>query len=173
MAHTALAQAVGLRREVVFTQYSPLSTNAELARRLLSPLTAARLPAILARTGKALREQPIDLADERFVVYVPAKAPPAGYALLVFVPPWPQAQPPRGWASVLDRAGIIFVSAARSGNEAEVLSRRAPLALLGAANIMASYRVDPSRVWVGGFSGGSRVAMRLALGYPDLFRGAP
>jgi pimeloyl-ACP methyl ester carboxylesterase len=32
--------------------------------------------------------------------------------------------------------------------------------------------VDPERTYVGGFSGGSRVALRLALGYPDLFRGA-
>jgi pimeloyl-ACP methyl ester carboxylesterase len=32
--------------------------------------------------------------------------------------------------------------------------------------------VDPARVYVGGLSGGSRAALRLALGYPDLFRGA-
>jgi pimeloyl-ACP methyl ester carboxylesterase len=32
--------------------------------------------------------------------------------------------------------------------------------------------VDPQHVYVGGFSGGSRIALRLALAYPDLFRGA-
>src|SRR5208282_4778992 len=45
-------------------------------------------------------------------------------------------------------------------------------ALLAAQNIMHRYTVNPDRVYVAGFSGGSRVAMRLALGYPDLFRGA-
>lgn len=177
MAHSVLAEdappnVTGLQSDVVFSQYSPLSGNAELARRLLSPLTAAQLPRILARTGKVLRDQPINLSQEKFVVYAPARAPPHGYGLMVFVPPWPQAVLPRGWASVLDRYGLIFVSAARSGNEAEMLSRRAPLALLGAANIMARYKLDPERIYIGGFSGGSRVAMRLALGWPDLFRGA-
>src|SRR5437879_3459051 len=62
--------------------------------------------------------------------------------------------------------------AARSGNDASVLARREPLALLAAHNLMQRYPVDPERVYVGGFSGGARVAMRLALGYPDLFRGA-
>ena len=34
------------------------------------------------------------------------------------------------------------------------------------------YPVDRRRIYVGGFSGGSRVALRLAMAYPDLFRGA-
>jgi pimeloyl-ACP methyl ester carboxylesterase len=37
---------------------------------------------------------------------------------------------------------------------------------------MAQYSVDPQQVYIGGFSGGSRVALRLALGYPDVFHGA-
>jgi len=47
-----------------------------------------------------------------------------------------------------------------------------PLALLAVHNIMARYPVDPQQVYIGGFSGGARIALRLALGYPDLFRGA-
>ncbi len=162
----------GLLRDVVFTDYTPLSSNPELARRALTPLTAARLPRRLASSGKAFAEQPIDLSTERFVVYVPASPPPHGYALLAFVPPWPEASLPRGWPSALDRQGVIFVSAARSGNDESVLARREPLALLAAYNIMQRYPVDPEHVYVGGFSGGARVAMRLALAYPDLFRGA-
>jgi pimeloyl-ACP methyl ester carboxylesterase len=52
------------------------------------------------------------------------------------------------------------------------MGRREPLALLAAINILADYRVDPEHVYIGGFSGGSRIAERLAIGYPDLFRGA-
>ena len=44
--------------------------------------------------------------------------------------------------------------------------------VLAAYNVMKRYAVDPQRVFVSGFSGGARVAMRLALAYPDLFRGA-
>ena len=52
------------------------------------------------------------------------------------------------------------------------MARREPLAVLAAHNIMHRYPVDPQRVYIGGFSGGGRIALRLALGYPDLFRGA-
>lgn len=37
---------------------------------------------------------------------------------------------------------------------------------------MQEHPVDPERIYIAGFSGGSRIALRLALGYPDLFRGA-
>ena len=158
--------------EVVFSHYGTASSNPELARRLLSPATSARLERQLAASGKTFGGPPIDLAAERFIVYVPTQAPARGYALLVFVPPWQQARLPEGWGPVLDAHGAIFVSAARSGNDENTMGRREPLALLAAENIIAEYRVDPERVYIGGFSGGSRIALRLAIGYPDLFHGA-
>jgi len=126
--------------------------------------------AIVAPPG-GLRER-IDLARERFMVIVPARAPPGGYGLLVFVPPWNDARLPEGWAAVLDRLGFIFVSAAGSGNDANVIGRREPLALIAEQNVADLYPVDRSRVFVGGFSGGAHVAERLALAYPDVFAGA-
>ena len=172
LAQDATALNVGPRRDVVFTDYTPLSGSAELVRRMLSPLAALEVQRALTRSGKALTEQSVDLSKERFTLYVPAQAPPHGYGLLAFVSPDQDAPLPPGWAAVLDRYGVIFVSAARSGNDEDVLGRREPLALLAAENVMRRYTVDPERVYVGGFSGGSRIAMRLALGYPDLFRGA-
>ena len=167
-----VAGLTGLQSDVVFSDYSPLSTSAELLHRLLSPLDAVQVRKTLAHSAVALRDQPIDLARERFAVYVPPHPPTGGYGLLVFVSPWENAMLPRGWAAILDRHGVIFVSAANSGNAANILDRRDPLALLAAYNIMQRFRVDPERIYIGGFSGGSRVALRLALGFPDLFRGA-
>ena len=165
----APSSPTGLQQNVTFTDYSPLSRSAELARRLLTPLSFQRVQQNLT----ALREQPVDLAQEKFVVYVPEGAPPEkGYGILVFVPPWPQARLPDGWSSVLDRHRLIFVSAANSGNEAHVIDRRVPLALLAYENIRRRYPLDPTRIYVGGMSGGSRVALRIALAYPDVFRGA-
>lgn len=166
------ADFTGLRNDVVFSDYTPLSNSTELLHRLLSPLNAVRALKTLAHSAVSLRDQPIDLAQEQFTVYVPAQQPTQGYGLLVFVPPWENAMLPRGWAAIFDRHGMIFVSAAKSGNEANVLDRREPLALLAAHNIIQRFRVDPERIYIGGFSGGSRVALRLALGYPDVFRGA-
>jgi predicted esterase len=167
-----VAAFTGLQSDVVFSDYSPLSSSAELLHRLLSPLNAVQVGEMLAHSAVALRDQPIDLAQERFTLYVPSRPPTRGYGLLVFVPARENAMLPRGWAAILDRRGVIFVSAANSGNEANILDRRDPLALLAAHNIMQRFRVDPERIYIGGFSGGSRVALRLALAYPDIFRGA-
>lgn len=165
------AAGAGLQDNVVFSDYSPLARSTEIARRLLSPLAALHVEEFVS-SGAALHEQRVDLAEERFALYVPPAARPQGYALLVFVPPWEAAVVPRIWTAALDRHHMIFVSAARSGNAADVLNRREPLALLAAYNIMQRYAVDPQQVYVGGFSGGARMALRLALAYPDLFHGA-
>jgi pimeloyl-ACP methyl ester carboxylesterase/predicted small lipoprotein YifL len=159
-------------QDVSFTHYSPLSRNEEIARRTLTPLTFRHGQRILDARGQAFAEQPIDLTKERFAVYVPAGAPPeSGYGLLVFVAPWKQATQPRRWRPAVDRHHLILVSAANSGNEGKILERRLPLALLAYENVRARYPIDPKRVYVGGLSGGSRVAQMAALAYPDVFRG--
>jgi pimeloyl-ACP methyl ester carboxylesterase len=168
-ATPAIAANDGLMKDVMFGDYAAAASSSELARRLLTPLAFERIRPRLANA----KAEPLDLAQERFVVYVPQGAPPPnGYGLLVFIPPWPEAALPKDWPRVLDRHGMIFVSVAHSGNDADTLDRRIPLALLGYENIRRRYKVDPDRAYVGGLSGGSRVALRVALAYPDLFRGA-
>ncbi len=157
--------------DMVFTDYTPLTSNQELARRFLTPLEAAQLPTLAAKTGKVLREQPIDLTQEKFVLDMPAKQPESGYGLFVFVSPWNAEYIPPAWIDVLEGHGMIFVSAAASGNDQSVLGRREPLALLAEQNVVRHYTIDPQRIYIGGFSGGARVALRIALAYPDLFRG--
>ncbi|MEP7042265.1 MAG: hypothetical protein ABI843_04350 [Dokdonella sp.] len=167
------ALAAGAHNDVMFDNYSPLASSDELQRRLLSPLLAQALREHIAASGQALSEQSIDLAHERFAYYVPLGEPPAaGYGVLVFVSPWQQATLPRSWFAVLDRHATILVTAAASGNEENVIGRRVPLALTAYENIARRFRIDPSRAYVGGLSGGSRVTLRIALGYPDIFRGA-
>lgn len=172
----ALAQssspAPGLRDDVHFTQYGALARSSEILRRVFTPLTGATIRRDLARSGKSLNETPIDLNNESFLIYVPQQKPAGGYGLMVFVPPWQNAQLPQSWGPVLDQAGMIFVTAARSGNIEDIVSRREPLALIAAENMLAQYDIDRAHVFVGGMSGGSRMALRLALAYPDLFRGA-
>lgn len=163
LAGAAAAAQSGRQDDVVFTRTTPLADLAEIERRTRPPVYASKIVA---------HGQAADISKEHFVVYVPSRKPPEGYALLVFVPPWDEARVPPDWVSVLDEKGVIFASAARSGNETDVRTRREPLALIAATNLIQEYDVDPLRVLVGGFSGGGQVAMRLALAYPDLFRGA-
>ena len=157
-------------KAVTFTDPTPLARNDELIRRLFSPIAAADLAK--ANDPTALRAFPIDPKDERFGLYVPRQKPDRGYALLVWVSPLDGAGMPPGWEAILERSGVIFVTAARSGNLTSPIGRRFPLALIAAANVPRHYPVDPNRIWIAGFSGGSRIAERLALAYPDVFSGA-
>ena len=157
---------------VQFTQYSTLSQPIEIARRMMSPVRFAELQARLAERHQRLPDEPVDLAKERFLLLVPSERPAEGYGLLVFVSPSASLQTPLGWASELSRRGFILVAADRSGNDEDVLARRVPLALLAQENVRRRYPVNARRTYIAGFSGGSRVAMRLALAYPDVFAGA-
>jgi pimeloyl-ACP methyl ester carboxylesterase len=163
LAGAAAAAQSGRQDAAVFVQTTPLADLAEIERRTRPPVYASKIVA---------HGQAVDISKERFLVYVPSRKPPEGYALLVFVPPWDEPRLPPDWVPILDEKGAIFASAWHSSNEADVRTRREPLALIAAANLIQEYNVDPSRVLVGGFSGGAEVAMRLALAYPDLFRGA-
>src|ERR1700690_4595524 len=70
--------ATGLQDGVIFTEITPLWRNAELERRLWSPLKAAQLERDRARAGPTLSAQPLALFSERFVVYVPPVRPAGG-----------------------------------------------------------------------------------------------
>lgn len=170
-AGTAAASGITLR-DVRAADDTPYAESAELMRRMASPLTRLAAERSLAGAGETLARQPLDVASERFLIYQPAARPsPQGFALLVFVPPWQDARLPPGWAVVLERFGVVFITAARSGNEENPLGRRVPLALLAAAEARRRFPIDPRQVYVAGFSGGSRIALRIALAYPDIFRG--
>lgn len=168
----ASAPAPGTDAAIRFDRYDPLSSNLTMAERLLPPLAVRLAWRDLSARHLKLADQPLDLAQEDFRIFVPADRPAAGYGLLVFVPPWGEAAIPPAWKAALARRGIIMVTMARAGNDAPVLGRRDPLAILAATNVMQRYPVDPARVYIGGFSGGSKVAFKLAVGYPDLFTGA-
>ncbi len=163
----------GSQEDLTFSLVSPLASDGEMARRMLTPLTYAAIQQRLSASGTTLRTNPIDLSKERFSVYVPGGAPPPrGWGLLVYVPPWSEPTRPRRWRPALDRHALVFVAAERSGNDFDVLGRRLPLALLAYENVRARLPIDPERVYAGGFSGGGKVALAAALAYPDVFRGA-
>lgn len=170
----ACATASGrVQTAVVFTQYSPLSRNQEVARRVLPPLARHAMERELAASNKTLAEQAIDLASEKFGVFVPSGAPPpSGYGLVVYIAPSSGPLQIGDWDGPLDSHRMILVSAQRSGNDAKVLDRRIPLALLAYENARARFPIDSQRVYLMGFSGGARVAEIVALAYPDVFHGA-
>jgi len=172
-APAVTASTAGPSSTITFDRYSPLASSNEMVRRTLSPIAADRVLGYLHDKSQQLPEQSIDLSSERFRVYVPPGDPPAdGYGLIVFIAPWDDGSVPSDWRGVLDRHHLIYVAADRSGNDFNMLWRRLPLALHAYANIAENYKLNAGRIYVSGFSGGSRTAMRAALSYPDVFRGA-
>lgn len=151
-----------------FTESTPLAEQREVAQRLLhrivyeQQLAAGTLPA-----GRS-----IDPTKESWHVYVPESYKgDEPYGVLVWVAPYDTGEMFFGWQGVLNDHKLIYVAADRSGNDQGVIDRRVPLALTGLANIMALYKVDPARVYIGGFSGGGVVASRIAAAYADVFTG--
>src|SRR5436305_4244029 len=57
----------GIHQAVTFDRVSPLSSTGEIVRRTFSPLAARGIAAAASLAG-----QPLDVAQEKFVVYVPA-----------------------------------------------------------------------------------------------------
>jgi hypothetical protein len=157
-----------------FEAYSPLAEARELARRTQTPTTFDRLQRYTEASGRRVRGHSVDLAQEQFDVYLPREPlePGRRFGLLVWISPHERMPAPHEWRNALDAHGMILVSARRSGNDHGTLERRLPLALHAVHGLAALHPIDPDRVYAGGFSGGSRAALRLAVGYPDVFRGA-
>ena len=101
-ATLALPASAQLKTDVVFTEYSALSSTAELVRRLSSPLSAIRIQQETQRAGQTLRGQQVELAREHYSLYVPDDP----HALLVFIPPWPRAEIPRQCFACLRRLSL-------------------------------------------------------------------
>lgn len=114
----------------------------------------------------------IDLDGERFDLHVPPERPEGGYGLLVYISPERGFDMPGGWRRVLEARGIILVTPQNASNRDSVVVRRFPLALHALENVADCYDLDPNRIYVGGWSGGSRTAQALALAFPEVFRGA-
>lgn len=173
LALCASAYAIAAEASLVaFDAPAPYADRAVIAQRMLHGYQFERANAHAAEAGRALAGVALDPRAERWELIAPdgcrAEAP---CGVLVWVHPWDDARAPRDWARELGAARVIYVGALRSGNDQPVLDRRVPLALHGLAGVRARYATDPARTWVGGFSGGGRVASRLAIAYPDLFAG--
>lgn len=167
-----LAASALAAEDLVFTAPAPLAERHEVARRLLHGWQWSRVERAAAARDDALAGYGLDPQAERWEVHVPPRcAAGARCGVLVWIHPWDDASLPRDWRRVLDALDLIYVSARRSGNDQDVLDRRVPLALLGLAGVQARWTTDPARLFVGGFSGGGRVASRIAAGYAEVFSG--
>lgn len=104
-----------------------------------------------------------------FRVRVPAVDEPHG--VLVFVHPGFNAEPMPGWAEVLDRRNLIYIAAEGFGND-KPGNQRALAALLALTQMSRTQQIDAGRRYIGGMSGGGKMASQVLSRFPAYFDGA-
>jgi len=111
------------------------------------------------------------VSNEVFQVIVPTSySTNQTWGLLVWVSAADEPRVPRDWDAELSVHRLLVVSAHHGGNERDTVDRFR-LALDATCNICRRYTIDPKRIYVGGFSGGARIASMLGVAYADLFCG--
>jgi predicted esterase len=142
-------------------------TRADEPRTVEQVVTAAQLfpPAQAASLAYTLDPgRPI-----RYHVRVPPGAAPHG--VLVFVSPRDDAEPRADWVDVLDRRNLAWIAAEGFGNDKRT-SQRVLVALLALKHLERTLPLDRNRLYVGGLSGGGRVASQALARFPGFFSGA-
>ncbi|MDQ3495842.1 MAG: hypothetical protein M3485_10065 [Pseudomonadota bacterium] len=178
LAATAQPAPTGWLEALVFDRYAEAAALDELfPRRFPDPELRLRVEAgyrarLALDASFAFSGHSVDLEREHFDLFVPETQPESGYGLMVFIPPGPRVDLPRAWRAVLNSTGTILVAPRDAGNGQDTELHRSPLALHAWTNVTHRYPVDPQRTYIGGWSGGSRVALRLAVAFPDIFNGA-
>ena len=114
------------------------------------------------------------LADERFRVHAPETLAGGmtGWGVIVWCDVGRGARVPRELIDLLGRKKLIAVSAFNAGNDRGV-GVRVGLALDAVHNLRLRYpMLDIHRTYVGGISGGAKVAEMTAMAFPEVFDGA-
>lgn len=91
--------------------------------------------------------------------------------VLVFIPASDSGEMPPHWAAALDQRQIIWIAPDGFGNSRPT-AQRVLAALMALRLARAAERVDTSRLYVAGISGGGRVASQCITRFPALFAGA-
>ena len=109
--------------------------------------------------------------DISWDVYVPPSyRPEAPAGLFVYISPTRRGALPASWRRVLDKHNLIWIGANQSGNRTRV-PRRVLLSLLAVDAAQQDYVLDDTRIYIGGFSGGGRVASMVSTDHAETFTG--
>jgi predicted esterase len=112
-----------------------------------------------------------DVSKETFEVLLPAGwdgKSPLGLFLWIDAGDQPRLSEP--WEKILAKHQLVYAAARRSGNPRNIFDRLR-LAIDANHNLRQQLPIDGRRVYVSGFSGGSRVASMLGVAWGEMFSG--
>jgi hypothetical protein len=114
---------------------------------------------------------PYDVKNETYEILLPASYQASkSYGAFIWISAGNLPSIQKEWEAVLDRNDLIFIGAKNSGNPRNVFDR-IRLAIDANHNLRERFPIDGRRVYVSGFSGGSRVASMLGVAWGDMFSG--
>lgn len=112
-----------------------------------------------------------DSREQRYQLFVPKNyTKEKAWPLIVFISPSDQ---PAGWSSwqkVCEARGILFCSPFKAGNSIQA-GQRTRIVLDVLDDVRRHFHVDPDQTYVGGFSGGGRMACAIGFALPEHFGG--
>lgn len=112
-----------------------------------------------------------DSTQQSYELFVPEQySAKRSWPVILFVSPGNRATGFRQWQQVFQREGIIFASPHSAGNNTP-MQRRVRVVMDVLDDLRRNYNVDPDRTYIGGFSGGGRVACSIAFALPEYFGG--
>ncbi len=142
-----------------------------------SVTAATRLDWVYALANQSPAQPPAHLLDDydstkqSYELFVPERySPDKSWPVVLFVSPGNRGTGFQQWQQVCRREQIIFASPHAAGNNTP-MPRRIRIVMDVLDDLRRRYNVDPDRTYVGGFSGGGRVACSIAFALPEYFGG--
>jgi predicted esterase len=91
--------------------------------------------------------------------------------VLIFVSPTDSGEPPAGWLPMLQQKHLSWIAADGFGNQ-KLSAQRILAAMMARELIRQAAAPDAARTYLGGMSGGGRIASMTATRFPQYFAGA-
>lgn len=110
-------------------------------------------------------------SEQKYELFIPPQFDPTQPASLVlFISPGKQPAGLAQWKSVCEERGLLFASPYEAGNDCDTRQRvRIVLDVLD--DLRRRFAIDADRTYIGGFSGGGRIACALGFSLPEYFGG--
>ena len=112
-----------------------------------------------------------DSKSQTYELFLPAKLDKSKPSpCIIFISPSDQAVGYRSFAKVCRARGVILASPHKAGNRCPI-RQRVRIVLDVIDDVRRKHNIDPDRTYIGGFSGGARIACAIAFALPESFGG--
>lgn len=148
------------------------STRFEMPQPYIESATILDRRTIKARIKNRYPDLTRKPGDELYRVRLPKNYDPDSPAgILIWISPMTDGRIPKIFESVLDNLGLIAIGIDNNGNKRPITDRLQNH-LDSIDTIAHHYRIDRSRIYLTGMSGGGRCSSILQIAFPELFAGA-